>query len=120
MIRVPIIAGLECQGHSHPPNPVPGGLLGKKKTERKQKESIISTIADGRDNSITAGLIKNTLPDIKSGVWVGIPRFKKSSERMSKSFKNSGNFKIFNLDEHRNKYVDLNCPFLTVSGFNDG
>ena len=40
MIRVPIIAGLECQGHSHPPNPVPGGLLGKKKTERKQKKAF--------------------------------------------------------------------------------
>ena len=74
MIRVPIIAGLECQGHSHPPNPVPGGLLGKKKTERKQKKSIISTIADGLDIFITARLIKNKLPDIRSGVWVGLLR----------------------------------------------
>ena len=45
----------------------------KKKTERKQKKNIISTIADGRYNSITAGLVKNTLPDIKSGVRVGKP-----------------------------------------------
>ena len=45
----------------------------EEKAERKKKKSIISTIADGRDNSITAGLIKNTPPDIKSGVWIGKP-----------------------------------------------
>ena len=46
---------------------------GEEKTERKQKKSIISTIADGLDIFITARLIKNTLPDIKSGVLVGKP-----------------------------------------------
>ena len=69
VIRVPIIAGLECQGHSHPPNPVPGGRLGKKKTARKQKKHYFYNYGW----SITAGLIKNTLPDIKSGVLVGKP-----------------------------------------------
>ena len=46
----------------------------EEKDREKTEKSIISTIADGLDIFITARLIKNTLPDIKSGVWVGLLR----------------------------------------------